>query len=765
MFAGVASAQQTDQNIKTPKPTDANPCLPQWIAPPQTLPTGDTLTQVSAKALIQTNPNRYQLIGDVQLRQPGLVILTEQMLYDRNLKQAKTFGQIQLQQTELILLATQGEYDQNTQIGRLSDLSYQFRDTRAHGHAEQLTLERTQQISRLQRADFTTCPLDKPSWQLHFNELKIDNQKRRLYGYHTWLDFKGVPLFYTPYIDFPLDERASGLLFPYIGSHKTAAQSQALSVIALPYYFNLAPNYDDTLTLVGIQERGVVLDNEFRYLQPKHSGSLQLSLLNDQMTQSQGLKYIDRNGAIQTDEQLAQRWRLSYSGNQNWDKGLSSSLNWHEVSDPDFYQDIPLDFGYNLSRAHQNTHRMERYARINYRQGSFTAHLQHYGFLPLRNGEDAFIEKSPELGIHWSQGFGRFSPRIYAETTEFKRYLGFANFIDQGYVSAKTDPLNPIGRRSLIQPQLSYRVEQGYGQLQAQVQANYRHYDLRQADPSASSDNTVVQYSIKGGLIFERELSFFNRNLVQTLEPQLQWLYVPYVKQQHLQAFDTAKASPDFSNLFSLNRFSGFDRIGDTHQISTALTTRFLTQTGQPLADAALGQIFYLADRKIELGADRLQTETRSDIFGKLGLYLDQIYFATNAQFDRNDYQLSQIQNRFKLQAGDQFELLAIHQGFNLNSKQAADKTQTLGAGLIWQISPQWQTLHYINQDVERNQRHQSLHGLRYEDCCWALEIAIQQNQIADNRYNEQIQFMIELKGLSSVGDRMANKIKQTLNF
>lgn len=766
-FCGIAYGQSnltmpTNSSNSAPSLNDDNRCLPDWITPLQTLPAADAFDEISGRTLLQPQKNQYHLIGDAKLTQPGLVLLSDEIFYDKNLQTIDAFGRVELQQTGVILLGDRAEYDQQNQLGFITDIQYQFRDSRAHGKARRIDFNQTQRISELENASFTSCPLDDQAWKLHFKELQINDPKRRLYGYHTWLEFKGLPVFYTPYIDIPLDDRASGLLFPFIGSHKAAAQNEPFSVVAIPYYFNIAPNYDDTLTFIGIQERGLVLDNEFRYLQPKHNGVLQLSLLNDQLTQKEGLKYVLPSGELKQDEPLTQRWRLSYDGRQNWGRGVSSSINWHEVSDPDFYNDIPLNFGSNQSFANRQDTRINRSARLNYRQGPLQAHIQHYGYLPLRNGENNFLEKSPEIGVNLTQRFGQLQSNLYLESAEFVRYSGFNPFIEDGYVSAQRSTTGAMGQRLVAEPNLIYRLDRQYGYLQAQVKANFRQYHLQQALPEASDSNSVMQYALRGGLVFERDFNLFNNDFVQTLEPEVQWLYVPYVKQQHLKTFDTGMASLDFSNLFQLNRFSGFDRIGDTHQISVALTNRILSELGRPLADAAIGQVFYLQDREITLRNDQLQTDTRSDYFVKLGVQIEHIYLASTNQFDKEDLTLSQTQNRFKLKTTDALQLLATHQGLNLNQPKP---TQTLGAGLIWQINTEWQTAHYINYDIEEKQQRELLSGLRYDDCCWAIELVYERNQHADTRYNESVKFMIELKGLSTVGHRLGDTIKQMLNF
>lgn len=771
-FAFTASSLAYSQTAQL-MPNPDNPCLPDWIATPQTLPSPGSLTQVEGDQLIQTRANQITLTGHVRLSEPGLVVLSDQLFYDRDKQHIRAFGQVELHQNNSILLGDQAEFNQTSQIGYIYQVQYQLSESRAHGSAERLDFNQAKRISQLNQASFTTCPLTDPAWNMHFGELEINDPKRRLYGYNTWLEFKGVPVFYTPYIDIPLDDRASGFLFPYIGSHKTAAQTQSepLTVVAAPYYFNIAPNMDDTLSLIGIQDRGLVLDNEFRYLQPHHSGELQFSLLNDQLTSSEGLRYVDRAGDIISEQPISERWRVSYSGRQNWGAGFSSALNWQEVSDPDFYNDIPLSFAASESRVGSQTTSLNRSARLSFNRGPLQAHIQHYGYLPLRNGERNYLEKSPEVGFNVGQSFGALRTNLYLESTEFKRYSGFNDFFAEGYVSGQISN-GIMGRRSLAIPSIQYQLNRPYARLQAQVQANYREYDLINAPDAASTDNSVMQYALRGGLFFERDISLFDKGYIQTLEPEVQWLYVPYVDQSHLQLFDTGRTSLDFSNLFQLNRFSGFDRIGDTHQISTALTTRLLNQTGLPLADAAIGQIFYLTDREVELTGNQIQDAPRSDYFVRLSTNLKSFNFASTSQYDYQTTELTQMQNRLKWQAFNRIEFLAVHQALNLNADPSLDDTenisrrqQTLGAGLVLDLSRQWQVASYLNYDIQQQVRREFLGGLRYDSCCWASELVLEQRQLADGRYNASVNFVFELKGLSTVGSRMRDTIQNTLNF
>lgn len=771
-----------------------DPCVVEWIAPPQALPSLGTLTEVSADQLSQPKKDQFTLTGQAKLSQPGLVMLSDQLFYDRTEQIVRAFGSVALHQTDVILLGSLAEFNQSNQSGFLNDVVYQLRDSRAHGEAQRIEFSQQKRISELNKASFTTCPLHDQAWYVAFNKLEINDPKRRLYGYHSTLYFKDVPVLYTPYIDFPLDDRASGLLFPTIGSHKTAAQSQdePFSMVGVPYYFNIAPNLDDTLTIMAIEHRGILLDNEFRYLSGKHNGQLMLGWINDQLSTNEGLRFVKSSGEIiQTDQTIEQRWRLTFNGQQNWGHGFSSNLSWHEVSDPDIYNDIPfgaadISTQQNNSAISQSqttkTHvtRLLRQARFNYRHGPFQAHIQHYGYLPLRNGDTNLLEKHPEIGLNVRKSLHGFTSQLYLESTEFKRYSGFNDFMTEGYVSAVPVAQNlasanlTMGNRIIAQPSLQYETRKPYGFVQAQLKGNYREYHLINTPSTIdeNSNNNAIQYALRGGLIFERNLTMFNHEFIQTLEPELQYLEVPFVDQSRLANFDTTLSSLDFSNLFQLNRFSGFDRIGDTKQIAVALSTKLLNVEGNQLAEAAIGQIFFLADRQISLNNTLVLDETpKSDYFVKLRLNLAQLYLASDARFHYESQTLTNLQNRLKWSMHNRLSLLAVHQGLNLDNKEKLAITnplrrqQTLASGLMVKLTPEWEFASYVNYDIEQQQRRETATGLRYDSCCWASELIFEEAQLADGRYNYGVKYVIEFKGLSTLGNRLRDTIEKTLNF
>lgn len=755
------------QNAETTPPLT---CGINWLFPPLPLPDSESKTQIEANQLRQPDQFQIQLIGKVRLSEPGLVVLAEQIEYDRDRQAMRLKGAIQLHHQTLLLSSESALYYRPEQTAQLNNLSYQLKPSGYHGKASQLNFDGGQQISQLTQATFTTCSIDNPAWQLNFNRLEINQNTRRLYGHHGYLSVKGVPLLYSPYINVPLDQRATGFLFPTFGSLKPAALSQSQMFVAIPFYWVIADNYDATFNFLFLQQRGLLLDTEWRYLQRQHQGEIQLALTQDQLVKKQGLAYLDPQGQDQQTVANDTRWRVNMQGQQNWNAQLRSQVQWHEVSDPDFYNDFPLGLSQASLNLGSQSQVLERQARLNFQQSNFNAHIQHHGYLPLRNGEQTILEKSPEIGINWQQNWGKLKTELYAEATEFKRYSGFNNFVDAGYVRAQAlgnaltdDPYQHQGQRVIIQPRLTYRIDQPYGFAQANIQANYRHYQLTNAANNSNSDSLVMQYALRGGLVFERDLSFRDTAFIQTLEPQVQWLYVPYEDQSHLSLFDSGNNSLDFSNLFQLNRYSGFDRIGDTQQISLALSNRLFNQQGQALGELALGQIFYLKDRRVSLNQQQIDSTKRSDYFVKLSSHFKKLDIASTSQFDPNSLKLNQTLNRLKWNAWQPLDLLAIHQGLALND--AKQRQQNLASGIILKLSSDWQVASYLNYDLETSSYREFSAGLRYDSCCWASELMFKQEQIADGRYNYSVKYVIEFKGLSSIGKPMTDQIQQSLNF
>ncbi|MBN2866817.1 MAG: LPS-assembly protein LptD [Thiotrichales bacterium] len=734
-------------------------CQPQWITEPLEVNSEEESgeIQVDADRLTQPQSELYELNGSVVISQPGMVLLADKIQYQREQEQMDAFGNIALHSDDLIVQADEAHINNQRQSAELLNVRYQMKPSRAHGKATRIEVNQTDNIATLEQATFTTCPIqqtikqvaneddttaplygEKVAWQLDFDDVEINQQRRRIIGKNTTLRFHDVPIFYSPYFDFPLDNRASGLLFPEFGSYRGLNDRQSSLYYAQPYYFNLAPNYDDTLTTLFMENRGLILENEFRYLEKTgpvtHRAALTLTGLNDQQAD------LGVN-----DETVDQRWRAKLIADQVWSPNLTSSVVWHETSDESFFTDIPVE------QRYKSVTNIERYIQADYRQDNWHAYAQVLNYLPLRDAIDNY-KKQPEIGANYYQTFGNFRFDMTAETTQF--------------AVASSNTTLPEAQRTRLVPALSYGINKPYGYLKANAIANNLHYSINDNANNTTGESdvnyTVMQYALRGGLLFERDLKIGNRRFLQTLEPELQYLIVPYVNQANVPLFDTRDKSLDFSNLFALNRFSGFDRIGDTQQVTVALTSKILSPEGRPFLEAGIGQIIYLDDREVSLTNSEAVITDKSDYFVKLGLTTDQLYLSSTSQFSQDNNALLNANSRLRWNYTPATKLLLNH---TLTDNQLPDEKETLALGATFQFNSNWQAGTYWNYDVTNGVRNEVTNAIRYDDCCWAGELSVEKTQLENGLYNYSFQFLIEFKGLSSGGHSFQDYLGSKLNF
>lgn len=734
----------------------SNPCAPQLIAEPQAITAKDPKQvnppqHIEADSLLQPSKDEYLLQGNANLKQPGLVVLSDQAVLNKQKQTAIFSGNVELHQPEMTITANTATLDNKNQTAELKHTRYQMLPSRTHGQSKSIKIDQKAKLAALAKASLTTCKVNKDKsldWDLTFDDLTINNETRRVVGKNTTLYFKDVPIFYTPYFDYPLDDRATGLLFPEIGSYKSLTQDTSNQYAKIPYYVNIAPNMDDTLTAIPMTQRGLALENEFRYIAKTnnitHGAKITLTGLQDQLTASEGIVYSDSDGNLIYGDKRSERWRASIEANQNWGHGFSSNLDWDEVSDESFFADIPVQT--NLKTASQK----QRKAQLDYKNNNFSAYVQLLSYLRLQNASINY-EKRPEISASYLKQIGNFDFDINATVTDFVTPVAQAN---------KYEAL-----RFHTAPTLSYQVQNSYAHLKTTLVANQTQYSMRDdgfnnQPQDKNISRFIPQVAVKGGLTFERNFAFNKQNYIQTLEPEIQYLYTPYEDQSNITLFDTAERSLDFSNLFALNRFTGSDLIGDTRQVSTALTSRLLSPVGKQIAEVGIGQILYLEDRNVTLD-DIPETEKVSDIFVKLGFAFNEWYFASTAQLDSHDQHLTNANTRLKWQKNNSIALV----NHTLNNQGTSTETEMLSLGGYTKINSNWNLGIYSSYDLNEKDFYEMQFGLRYDSCCWAAEFVAERTQLENGLYNDGIQMQFELKGLSSSGTKFKQALTEKLNF
>ncbi|HID00219.1 MAG TPA: LPS-assembly protein LptD [Piscirickettsiaceae bacterium] len=700
------------------QPAGAQPCTGQWLLPLKPIKqTGPT--EAWADQLVATQEG-IDLSGQVQLSHPGLWLQTLQLHWDRLSRMLTAADDVQAQTHHWLLTARQLRYQRANNTLEAQAVHFQQRNRQLRGQAQKLIHNPAEEQTQLQTARLTTCPLGQDDWFVHAQKVRVDRKAQRVYAHHARLNFKGVPLLYTPYISYPLSKRASGFLIPSVQSYQSPNRENPSWLVGIPYYFNLAPNYDDTLTLYTFQDRGLMLDNEFRSLNSWQQSVLTTTWLDDQLTGKP-------------------RWRIKLVGDQYFGYGLSGRIQWQDVSDKDFFADIPIDPLLTTASFDR------RQLRLDWRPtDQISAFIRHQDYLLLRNHAANYALR-PQFGLTLNHRFtNQLQGQLYTEISHF---------------DIPIDHSRPEGQRTLVRPRLTLLAPTRWGEVGATAQIQHTRYDL--LDGAPGGEISVPMAEIHGTVVFERPADEIGPGWIQTLEPRLQYTHIPYVDQDALPNFDSAPRSLSFDNLFALNRFTGADRIGDTQRLSFALTTRLLSPRGHEHLRAAIGQAFYLATRHVGLTGTLADTTPRSHLFGQLRLTTDAVLFDSTFELHDGTFALRNLISRLRWRT-DRLTLLSQYSWQQIASP---DETQLLLTGALWQPGRNWQVGGYLQYDYTAKVRVETAWTLGYESCCWKSELQLEETRLQDGRYNYTLRLVLTLKGLSTTGRSFARLLQRKLNF
>ncbi|WP_337879801.1 LPS assembly protein LptD [Rheinheimera sp.] len=618
----------------------------------------------------------------------------------------------------------------------LGQANYRLTEQSGRGFAERLQA-RDKHIE-LSHASFTTCPEQDQSWALHAQSILINNEAGWGEAWHSVMKIGDVPVFYLPYMTFPVSEkRKSGLLFPKIGS------SQKLGLdLEAPYYLNLADNYDATLTPRYMSKRGAQLKSEFRYLTSEHQGMVQLEMMPEDNEKPAGfggryLSHLSHSG------DLSERWR--------------ASIDFTDVSDDAYLTELGSDY------SNQSDTQLYRQASLNYFGDTIDSQLRLQGFETLGNYASSYAAL-PQLDVQSA------APMPLGAGLQFLwsgQYVHFKN--DDAIIhSADRLHLEPTLRWPLLTPAMELVAETSLLHTQYQQDSNQ---DLVAVDEDPSRTLPKVRLNAKFNL--ERELEWDNKAALQTLEPQIQYLYMPYRDQSAIGRYDSTRLQDDYYGLFRENRYSGLDRIADTNQLTLGVTTRFYDQQDTELFRFSLGQIVYLEDAQSidPVAGEMVQADSvlASELLWhwRKGWYLN-----TAVQYDASTERLVKSSASIDYIADDNTVLQLNHRYSRAVSDYEVEQAGLLGTT---PINDQWKLVASYYRDLNQAQMMEASFGLQYEDCCWAvrlvarrqintnLEQAVNDPQLAPSFDNGiAIQFVLKGFGQSagfSVADMLSDGI------
>ncbi|HEY3488205.1 MAG TPA: LPS assembly protein LptD [Gammaproteobacteria bacterium] len=670
---------------------------------------GTGLTFADADSVESLDKNISRLSGNVSILQGSEELFADQALFDRSQQRFELTGNVGYRSPEMELAGAHMLAYGNSDILEISDARFYFPAQHAGGYAHQIA-HGTDNITVLDKASYTTCDPADPDWEFRARRITLDHTQGQGYARSMSVRFKNMPIFYFPILSFPIDDRRkSGFLLPSIGdSDKHGFE------LAVPYYWNIAPQADATLTPQQMARRGIKLDSEWRYLNRWSTNELRLEYLDDELFgEPRDLDNLRHNGAF---------------GN-----GWHTMINYTKVSDNDYFD----DFGSNLS-------------------GSSLTHLK----------QELLVKR---IGPHWefsarTLDFQTIDETIPAVDHPYRlepslqlqgNYPQLGEYVDFSLTGSLVEfehDLRTTGQRFDMRPRIAFPFGSGGWYLTPALSA--RHTAYRLDDTALPADNreinrSVPTFSLDSGLIFERSLGGLESGLLQTLEPRMFLLKTPFREQADIPVFDTGLPDFSFAQLFSENRFVGADRVGDAEQAAIALSTGIMRRNnGDEILRAGIGRVFYNAERRVTLPGQPPETEDVSGLLAEIKAALSS-YWSTSLAVEWNSERDTADKELFRLRyQGDNRHI------FNLAYRsRAAEDLEQGDLSFSWPLSDRWSAIGRWNRSLNDDIDLEQFAGLQYESCCYAVRIVAREYLTEDQMQNSAIFFQLSLKGLTKIGD------------
>ena len=765
----IAPYEQLNWVLREQLPAEHQARLPSFCSGDYLEPTlsvrTDNAIDVTSKQAQFTEQQGATFSGDVKLHQQDKHISANQLQYNQQTGNAHFEGQIVFQDKQISMFADELSYNSQTGQSELNNAHYVITPLHMRGTANSITIQQDQQAN-LSQATYTFCEPGHNDWDIKASEINLNQQEGYGEAYHGRLRIKEIPVMYLPYYRFPIGpDRLTGFLNPEISlsaSSKKGSPFEDVNVtvnqFATPFYFNIASNYDDTFTPRYIKDHGVLAENEFRYLNVLGEGALSMSYLgNDDASKLDPITEVD-------DYRQPERWSKSLHHTGTVGQHWSNRIAYDEVSDLNYVDDFRRAGLINrASHLKQNAE-----AEYNNGQWQLLTRLERYQTIDENIADSAKpFHRLPQVQLKRINpiSIDTFNYEFSAEATRFTRD-------NNGLTGVR----KMDGERLHTDLVLNYPFETNWGFIKPSIELMHTQYSFQNLDTTAQLngyqtevDRSVSISQIDSGLYFERNVQLFSQSFLQTLEPRLMLAYIPYVDQSQIPLFDTTQTSFSYSQLFNPNRFTGHDRVGDTKQISLGLTTRFMNDTGLEVFRASIGQVHYLADRKVELAPGDTTLED-TDLLDSSALGAEMQWLFANNWRSRIDIQYNTHatnQEEPIEKASAQLNYKSEHDFmFDMNfSHVEATKQKQVGIAFFVPLNDSWafyaQKKHDIWPYTEAAKQAkeddnllniEGLVGIEYQNCCWRAQFTYEEHTLSDSTKDYQFLMQIHLKGLGILG-------------
>ncbi|WP_157981986.1 LPS-assembly protein LptD [Aliidiomarina sedimenti] len=701
---------------------------------------GSERLEVNADEFDMRRNNQASFSGNVEIRHLNQYIQTEQAQFNQAEGSLSATGGLVYTDGYVAVRGESIEANTRAQTASIHQLDYYLVGTSARGAARGLHITNVDNTRSLNfnRSSFTTCPGDRPPWEIRARSIEMNEGEGWGRARGAQVRLFNIPVLYVPSFSFPLtDERKSGFLHPTI----TSSGRNGIE-LAQPYYFSLAPNYDATITPRYMSQRGIMGMAEGRYMDQR-----QLAQVN--------LEFLDQDNDRQ-DEGSRSYWRVEHLAHisDNWSTYIDAS----SVSDVNYFNDFGSDFA---NRADSHIYRR---GQADYSNNRWQGQLQIEDFQLLGPYQSAF-RTLPRLSVDYDTGQPvRQGLRLdwQNELTHFERQSGSPEKASRFHTETG----------------VSYLMRRPGWEWSSEGRMLLTHYEQTLIENGELVDRSITralpELRLHGQLNFERPFSFSDQTGIQTLQPQVQFLYTPYRDQRNIGVYDSVPLQDDYNGLFRKRRFSGLDRIADANQVTVGATTSIFNQSAEELMRFSIGQIFYFDDSETQLFDNSTQiTDTSSELAAEVDFRISsRWFFSASAQYDSELNQMQKSRSAVEYRK-DNSNLIQLN--FRQVRGLIGTETDVEQVGMLgsWQLRSQWSVAGHYYRDLGNSRTLDANFGVQYESCCWAVRLSAyrridrnfegiqSQQSLSPAEFDNGLSLQFVITGLSSDRSSLAGMLQQ----
>lgn len=731
-------------------------CTGQWQMPAVDSEYFDTEQRASSDLRASTsvitadqgyyNPHGRSFIeGNVVIEQQGRRITADRVELDESQTYAKAQGKVRLQQNGLLSQSEQVEYNLKQQTGNLQNSFYIHQPRQAHGYAGEIQRP-NQNTVVLKNSSYTSCaPSVRPAWHIQASEITLNQDTGRGISKNARLYIKNVPVLNIPYFNFPIDDRrTTGFLTPSFGYTNDGGIQ-----VAAPYYINLAPNYDLTITPRYLNQRGLMADAKFRYL-----------------TEHYGQGYVS-TGYLPSDRHYAKQDRKSLHFEHFWQisPNLKSRIDYNYVSDKDYFTDLG-----NTPTSSDSVYQ-PRSLIVNYDSPNITGFNAEFRVQDFQTIDKSIVDANrpyarlPQLLLNYTGGnILGLNYQLHSDLAYFKKPI------------RDNSALERSGMRVYNQANVSYNHQKAgyYIQPTLGLRSLFLAFDRDSKISQGLSIHENVtrsvilpQFTLDSGLTFEKQGDY-----LQTLKPRLFYAYTPYREQNDFANFDSHYTTIGYDQLFSPYRFYGHDRIEDNNFASLGLSYSLYNPEGLEKIKASLGQSYYFSQRKVQLDnqlshSSIYRQRTSGSVLSLSSQYSDHLWLNSHlAWLGNGKNALSQVGGYYQDPKGRLYQASYLQRRHIEELGQQAYRQ--LSTSMIQPIHNNWRILGHVQYDLKQQASREVLVGLNYESCCWGLSVYARRyyndlDNIQTAKANRAIMAEFSLKGLGGLTGRLSSLLEQRI--